>query len=684
MKDTHLSRLFLLFQIVAFSSSLCFGKEEAGMIVQTSNMTEKRSIAARALSGSFSSQSSSDFTLYLSWFAKQNEAALTSTITLTLVLQKTSSTKDDLTISGSYSISIDRTNARQAKTNLAFPASAGTRKTIWSVSKTLKHNADGSRDAHIRASFSGSTLGTINVGGTITLDQIPVRVTVCFDPNGGTVPMTSTTVTYGKTYGSLPTPTRIGHTFNGWYTESTGGTKISSASIVSYTKSHTLFAHWSIRKYTITFNANGGSECKPITQSYGSSVTLPTSTKEGHAFTCWCTDPELKTLYIASVMPINNLTLYAKWTVNKYTLIFAFNNGTDPVRRTLNFNESIDYPNLTSSEGHNFTGWSPSPLRMPARNLTTTAQWTTIAYCTVAFDVNGGEELPVENTTREVSVNSTYGDLPTPTRTGHTFCGWFNDRNESVTSKTKVTSTTPHTLYARWIANNYSITFEVNGGSECKPITQKYGSSVILPKPTREGHTFSCWCTDPELGTVHTEDTMPAVNITLYAKWTTNNYTLTFVFNNGSEDEMRSLDFNESIDYPKDISREGHTFVCWDNKIERMPAHDFIVTAIWEEVVTDQVEVVFGIGGLSEEDVRTIIEAYTGEDFKVIKVGSGDSSGETRAIIKFTDKEKASEFVRNVNENRSPGNPIILVRPSTEYVYTSSTLGLFVIPYFML
>lgn len=68
--------------------------------------------------------------------------------------------------------------------------------------------------------------------------------TVTFDPNGGTVTTTSKTVVYNEAYGSLPTPTRTGYTFKGWYTAKTGGTKVTADTIVSSDVDHTLYAQW--------------------------------------------------------------------------------------------------------------------------------------------------------------------------------------------------------------------------------------------------------------------------------------------------------------------------------------------------------------------------------------------------------------------------------------------------------
>ena len=79
---------------------------------------------------------------------------------------------------------------------------------------------------------------------TYTITPEAITCTVSFDPNGGTVSTKSKTVTYNSTYGTLPTPTRAGYTFDGWYTAKTGGTQVTAKTVVTATANHTLYARW--------------------------------------------------------------------------------------------------------------------------------------------------------------------------------------------------------------------------------------------------------------------------------------------------------------------------------------------------------------------------------------------------------------------------------------------------------
>lgn len=131
---------------------------------------------------------------------------------------------------------------------------------------------------------------------TLSTKSYTTSKTVRFDANGGRVSPASKVVTcsssYSNTYGSLPTPTRTGYDFDGWYTEETGGTKITSTTSVGTDPPATLYAHWKGKKYTVTFDANGGTVSPASdTVTYGKKYySLPTPTRTGgYTFDGWYT-----------------------------------------------------------------------------------------------------------------------------------------------------------------------------------------------------------------------------------------------------------------------------------------------------------------------------------------------------------------------------------------------------------
>ena len=122
--------------------------------------------------------------------------------------------------------------------------------------------------------------------------------------------------------------------------------------------------------------------------------------------------------------------------------------------------------------------------------------------------------------TMAVTYGEQLGDMPVPMRTGYFFRGWYDAPvegkcygNSDGKGTSRYDKTENCTLYAQWVINRYTITFDTVGGSEIAPITQDYDTAITAPAdPTREGYTFIGW--DMEIPA-----TMPAENITIKAKW---------------------------------------------------------------------------------------------------------------------------------------------------------------------
>ena len=204
----------------------------------------------------------------------------------------------------------------------------------------------------------------------------------------------------------------------------------------------------------------------------------------------------------ASDKVTDNITLYAKWAANTYTIAFDTTGGSEIAPITQDYGTQIAVPEAPTREGYTFTGWDREiPTTMPAENMTITAKWKVNQY-TITFDTNGGSEI--------TPITQDYGTAITapanPTREGYTFIGWDKEIPTTMPAENM-------TVTAQWEINQYKITFDTNGGSEIAPITQDYGTAITAPAdPTREGYTFIGW--DMEIPA-----TMPAENITLKAKW---------------------------------------------------------------------------------------------------------------------------------------------------------------------
>lgn len=172
---------------------------------------------------------------------------------------------------------------------------------------------------------TGYTAGTTTQTGTIPASNKSVVLawttnsyTLTYNPNGGTCATASKSIKYGEAYGTLPTPSRTGYTFNGWFTAASGGTQVSASTVMGAANA-TIYAQWTIIKYTISYNANGGSGAPAAqTKEYGTNITLSSTepTRGGYLFQGWATSSSAT---IPEFLPGDtfsanaNTTLYAVW-----------------------------------------------------------------------------------------------------------------------------------------------------------------------------------------------------------------------------------------------------------------------------------------------------------------------------------------------------------------------------------
>ena len=260
-------------------------------------------------------------------------------------------------------------------------------------------------------------------------------------------------------------------------------------------------------------------------------------------------------------------------------------------------------------------------------------------HYTVTFDSTGGSEV-IEKT-MAVTYGERLGDMPVPMRTGYFFRGWYDAPvegkcygNSDGKGTSRYDKTENCTLYAQWVINRYTITFDTAGGSEIAPITQDYDTAITAPAdPTREGYTFIGW--DMEIPA-----TMPADNMTVTAQWEINQYTITFDTAGGSEIAPVTQDYGTQITAPADPTREGYTFMGWDKEIPTtMPAKNITITAKWKDI-----EKPTGGIKISENSWKAFLNNITfGLFFKgtqEVTITAADNSGEMVTVeYLLSDKE---------------------------------------------
>ena len=469
---------------------------------------------------------------------------------------------------------------------------------------------------------------------------------VTLNTNGGTINSGNVT---GYTYGvgaTLPAAddmTYTGHTFKGWYdNENLTGSPVTAIGGAE-TGNKEYWAKWEINQYTITFDTNGGNEIDSITLDYGTEITAPDNpTRKGYTFKGW--DKE-----IPETMPAENITVKAQWEINQYTITFDTNGGSEIAPITQDYGTEITAPDNPTRKGYTFKGWDKEiPETMPAENITVKAQWEINQY-TITFDTNGGSEIaPI---TQDYGTEITAPDKPT--RKGYTFKGWDKEIPETMPAENM-------TVKAQWEINQYTIAFDTNGGSEIAPITQDYGTEITTPdNPTRKGYTFKGW--DKEI-----PETMPAENITVKAQWEINQYTITFDTNGGSEIAPITQDYGTEITAPDNPARKGYTFRGWDKEIpETMPAENLTITARWRDTEKPTGEIIIGTNKWNEF-LNELTFGIFFKDTQEVTINAVDNSGVVFVSYLVTDKE-LSEAELNSLVFRAYEEPFS-IDPNGEYI----------------
>ena len=243
-----------------------------------------------------------------------------------------------------------------------------------------------------------------------TVDSI--KYTVTFDANGGSCTKTFAYATSSSTAVTLPTPTRSGYIFAGWYTAASGGTRVGGAGD-SYTPSAniTLYAQWG-KPCTVTYNANGGS-CGTASEKYtGTALTLPTPTRDGYWFIGWYDAAEGGNKIGdagAAYSPSNEITLYARWQEKvEYTVTYNANGGTCGTASATYQGTALTLPTPTRT-GYTFNGWytaasggekigDAGATYIPGASITLYAQWTAMPAYTITINKQSNATVTVDKT----------------------------------------------------------------------------------------------------------------------------------------------------------------------------------------------------------------------------------------------------------------------------------------------
>jgi uncharacterized repeat protein (TIGR02543 family) len=283
----------------------------------------------------------------------------------------------------------------------------------------------------------------INVEAEFT----PNTYELIFNTQGGTPSPNNQEVIFDSVVGELPTPEKIGYYLSRWNTSSDGsGTNYTADTIYTVVGDTTLYAQWTIKQYTLTFDSAGGSAIEAITQDYDTTITPPADpTKTGYSFNDW--NPALP-----ATMPASNETHTAQWTANSYNVTFNANGGSgsmDAQTITFDISENLN-ANTFTRNGYTFNNWNTlengsgtaydnkSSFTMNIEGQTLYAQWTIKQYTLTYLAESNGSILG------EVSQTINYGEngsvVTAVPDSGYLFVRWSDNSTDNPRTDINITN----------------------------------------------------------------------------------------------------------------------------------------------------------------------------------------------------------------------------------------------------
>ena len=231
----------------------------------------------------------------------------------------------------------------------------------------------------------------------------------------------------------------------------------------------TLYANWTLKKYDVNFDSNGGDLVAKVNAGYDTTITAPTEpSKPNYEFAGWYKEADFRTLWdFESDNVLGNTTLYANWTLKKYDVNFDSNGGDLVAKVNVGYGTAITAPTEPSKPNYEFAGWYKEAdfttlwifgTDKVLGDTTLYANWTLKKY-DVNFDSNGGDLV--------VKVNVGYGTAITaptePSKANYEFAGWYKEADFATLwnfGSDKVLGNTM--LYVKWTPINYTVSFAVS------------------------------------------------------------------------------------------------------------------------------------------------------------------------------------------------------------------------------
>lgn len=428
------------------------------------------------------------------------------------------------------------------------------------------------------------------IGGTLTV--APIQYKFNYHTNGGSV-ADYTSVEYytieNKNISFLPINigTKAGYQFTGeWYYESNFTTKVTASNLPFPTTDVVdVYAKWTPASYTIQFNSQGGSPIADESYTIETSVTLKNGSNyvdryvpvyAYRTFQGWYENAAGSGAEVTTVGPgrTGDLTLYAKWLKDTYTIKYDYNGGAAVAGgnypETYQVGDDITIGAATH-EINRFGGWKDRTLqkvlennKLPSSepsNLDLVVIWD-VPY-TITFKTGFPDVAAPAPITTFVSEPK---ELPSVSRQGYTFKGW-KDAEGNIHAGGKVyNGDADVTLTAEWEIVTYTVTFTTEGveGYPQKKYFTIESAVTDFPQPNRNGYIFEGWSDGTRILTSIPKGT--SADISLTAKWKQITYNLVYKYNlGGFEDQSDSytVETYASKSLPVVAKRNDYDFAGW-------------------------------------------------------------------------------------------------------------------------
>ncbi len=439
---------------------------------------------------------------------------------------------------------------------------------------------------------------------------------ISYDLQGGVNSVSNpTTYTIEDENIVLSAPSRAHYVFGGW----TEGGKATSTIDVSRLCDISLVATWTAEKYDINCNLNGGSCEDTLVTEYtieSADIALPSLTKKGHVFDGWYDNVAFDGESVNNIPrgSYGNISLYAKFSVVEYTISYdlqgGVNNISNPTKYTIE-NENIVL-SAPSREYYAFDGWFENGSKVESvevarcENVNLVAKWTAIEY-TITYDLDGG--VCQEKLVANYNVESEDVILPTPSKDGFKFDGWYID--DKRIEKIEKGSHGDVTILAKWRGATYAVQYVCDGNHD-NPTELAVDEEYTLKDAEKTGYSFEGWHSDESLQTRVYTVISSGETVTLYAKFAPVTYTLTYDYSGGEGVENPSTYTVESEDIILNAaSKIGFEFVGWfvgEEKIDiikKGSVGDMTLVAKWQEISPFVVE-------------NGVVTAYSGDEKHVV------------------------------------------------------------------